>query len=371
MRFFIKQYNLGRRIAALAFNGEVLERLVQKDLNAALVTGEAITFFPENKLFFLTGKSAQGLSPCENYDVLFINENGDGWVHFSNAEDDHPLVLTQRCNSNCLMCPTPENVRRNGKTLAMEDIIDSVRYIPDDTRHLTITGGEPFLVGEHIFSLLREIKMRLPRTDCLLLTNGRALGYTPYADLLAEAAPQGLTVGIPLHGYDGRTHDGITQSRGGFAQTAAGVRNLLFRGIPVELRIVVSKLNARYIGRIADLIVREFPTVSSVKVMGLEMLGNAAKNASEVWLPYREAFECAKEGITTLVYHGIEVGVYNFPLCAVDRRFHLLCRKSISTHKVRYPAQCGGCVKRQDCGGIFAGTERVAKNDLKPFSEKM
>ena len=369
MRFAIKEYTLGKKIFSLAFRQEVLDELLQKDLNAALVSGNIITFFPEETTFTLSDDNCKKLSICENYDVLFINECGNGWTLFSNEKEDNPIIVTQRCNSNCLMCPTPEGVRKKENALAIEDTIDSIRYIPDDARHLTITGGEPFLVGEKIFDLFREIKTRLPYTDCLLLTNGRALGYLPYAERFASSAPQHIVVGIPLHGYDDRTHDAITQSPGGFEQTAAGIKNLIYRGINVELRMVVSRLNYRYIEQIAQLIVREFPHVGSVKIMGLEMLGNAAKNVNDVWIPYRTAFAYSKAGIVELIRHGIDVGLYNFPLCAVDKCFHLICQKSISGYKIRYSDKCELCTRKQECGGLFAGSIRLAKDDVIPFSE--
>ena len=148
MRFDIKEYSLGKRIFSLAFRQEVLDELIQKDLNAALVSGNTITFFPGANTFSLSDDNSEKLSYCENYDVLFINECGSGWTIFSNEKDDNPIIVTQRCNSNCLMCPTPEGVRKKENALAIEDTIDSIRYIPNDARHLTITGGEPFLVGE-------------------------------------------------------------------------------------------------------------------------------------------------------------------------------------------------------------------------------
>jgi len=369
LRFAIKEYTLGKKIFSLAFHQNVLDELLEKNLNVTLVSGKKITFYPEEKVFELSDDNCEKLSCCENYDVLFINDCGNGWTLFSNEKEDNPIIVTQRCNSNCLMCPTPEGVRKKENALAIEDTIDSIRYIPDDARHLTITGGEPFLVGERIFDLFNEIKIRLPYTDSLLLTNGRALGYTPYSERFACSAPQHIVVGIPLHGYDSITHDAITQSPGGFEQTVAGIKKLIYRGINVELRMVVSRLNYKNIEQIAGLIIREFSHVKSVKIMGLEMLGNAAKNVNDVWIPYRTAFEYSKSGIVELIRHGIDVGLYNFPLCAVDKSFHLICQKSISGYKIRYSDKCELCTRKHECGGLFAGSIRLAKDDVIPFLE--
>lgn len=369
MRFNIENYNLGNRLFSIAFNDEVIKTLQSKKLNCALLKKNTLIFYPEERAFILRDEDIDNLNCCEKFDVLYINDNGTGWSHFHNEKDDNPLILTQHCNSNCLMCPVSEGIRKRETAISIEENIESIKYIPNDARHLTITGGEPFLVGEKIFDLFLEIKMQLPYTDCLLLTNGRALGYLPFAKRFAETAPKNIVIGIPLHGYNSETHDYITQSKGGFEQTLAGIKNLIYYGFNVEIRMVVSKLNYKNIEKISELITKEFPRAGSVKIMGLEMLGNAAKNVDDVWIPYSTAFEYSKSGIIKLVNSCINVGLYNFPLCSVDRSFHLLCQKSITDYKIRFSDKCDGCTRMQDCGGIFAGTMRLAKDDVMPFRE--
>lgn len=354
-------------VFSIAFDRQVAERIGGSGLNVALMDECGLRFMAQDRLFALEEQDREKLGCCENYDVLIINEWGKGYQHFANENDDNPLVLTQKCNSNCIMCPTPEAMRRRDDDTSMDMLIESVRYIPTDARHLTITGGEPFLAGEKIFTLFSEIKCRLPRTECLLLTNGRALGYTAYAERFAATAPQSIVVGIPLHGHHAGLHDAITRSPGGFSQTVAGIRNLIRYGFQVEIRIVVSRLNAAHLTDIARLIVSEFHTLHSVKIMGLEMTGNASRNAEQVWIPYREAFLRSKEAILFLVRHGINVGLYNFPLCAVDTDCHLLCRKSITGYKIRFAQACEQCLKQPSCGGIFAGSARYALQDVKPW----
>ena len=370
MRFAVKDYDLGATVCSAAFDIRTARSIVGRGLNAALIGNDSILFMPRNRSFGLSEEDAFKLRCCEDHDVLIIGDDGRGYQHFANERDDNPLLLTQKCNSNCVMCPTPEAVRRRENDVGIDMLIESVRYIPDDARHLTITGGEPFLAGERIFALLAEIKDRLPNTECLLLTNGRALGYKRYAGLFADTAPKNITVGIPLHGYDAATHDAITQSPGGFEQTVDGILNLISRGFQVELRIVVSRLNHRYIDRIAQLIITRFGRLHSVKIMGLEMTGSASVNADRVWLTYREAFDSSRSAILSLVGHGIDVGLYNFPLCAVDESFHLICKKSITDYKIRYGEQCELCSKKPNCGGIFAGSARFAKSDIVPWIDR-
>ena len=58
--------------------------------------------------------------------------------------------------------------------------------------------------------------------------------------------------------------------------------------------------------------------------MAMEMTGNAHKNADTLWVPYRESFQFVKKGIDKLIESGIDVKLYNYPLCTVDRGYWML-----------------------------------------------
>jgi hypothetical protein len=129
---------------------------------------------------------------------------------------------------------------------------------------------------------------------------------------------------------------------------------------------VVSKLNAEDLNAIVDLIVTRLPTVYRVHFIGLEMLGNAIVNSDRVWLTYMEAFKASKSAIDKLISAGINVALYNFPLCQVDPAYWPICMQSISDYKQNYSDKCSDCMKRSVCGGVFASSMKFAENDLCP-----
>lgn len=131
------------------------------------------------------------------------------------------------------------------------------------------------------FDLLSFLKDNLPNTSYLLLTNGRIFSNKEYLNLFKQTCPHALKLGIPIHGYNSETHDSITQAKGSFIQTFNGLLNLLSIGAKIELRIVVSRLNADFITDIAKLIIDNFLGIECVKFIGLEMTGNAAKIKTE------------------------------------------------------------------------------------------
>ena len=150
-------------------------------------------------------------------------------------------------------------------------------------------------------------------------------------------------IAIPIHGSNTKIHDTITQAEASFDQTVLGIRKLLKAGVHIELRIVVSKMNVKDLNNIALLIVNQFSNVEYVSIIAMEMTGSARVNQEKVWISYREAAKAAIEASMILLKNGIDVKLYNFPLCTVKREFWTLCEKSISTSKVRYGNVCHNC----------------------------
>ena len=362
----LNDYKLGNKVASLALDEDTFRHLAQKQLNIMYLINCKLYFYPDNQWLELTDEQVALFKQCDNYDVFQINGIGQAYKYYDNEIGDNAFMVTEQCNSNCIMCPATDNMRRKKNTVNVDEILEIIRHMPSDARHITITGGEPFLVGNRIFEIFLAFKEKCYSTSFLLLTNGRALSYEPFIRKFHETAPSKIIIGIPLHGYDAASHDAITRSLGGFEQTIRGIRNLINFGHRVEIRMVVSKLNYQNITRICELIVDQFPDVYRVKVMGLEMLGNAAVNQKDVWISYNEAFDASKEGIDLLIRNSIQVGLYNFPLCAVDTDYHSIAAKSITGYKVRYADECEKCFIKDACGGIFAGTIRLAKYDVKP-----
>ena len=141
-------------------------------------------------------------------------------------------------------------------------------------------------------------------------------------------------------------------------------RILLKSGIRVERRLVVSQLNINDFTNIARFILRELKGIDYVSIIGMEMTGNARVNQNQVWIPYRKAFSSIKAAVYMLVENGMDVKLYNFPLCTVERSFWTLCERSISPNKVRFAEVCNSCKHREDCGGVFAGTMQLEIDEL-------
>ena len=360
MYITLREFNGDRSIYAFVRTIDKLEELQEKCLNILFHDGDKCYLYPEGKMFQVSETEKIRLDMLWEEDVLQF-AGTKAYLFYSNESDDNAFMVTGKCNSNCIMCPASESMRKNADSAYIDELLEIARHIPDNDSHITITGGEPFMVGKSLFRLLSYFKEYKSRHFYLILTNGRIFANHEYSRLLAESIPPRVELGIPLHGYNAKTHDYVTQAKGSFDQTVSGLRNLLAQDTPIELRYVVSRLTKDYITEMSEFVTQSLPGIGCVKIMGLEMLGNAAVNAEEVWVDYRSAFESSKKGIDILLKHGIDVELYNFPLCCVDPGYWGIYRQSITDYKIRYLDECNNCIEKKCCGGIFAGTIRLVK----------
>lgn len=367
MNFYFHEYKHVHAVYSVAFSREIAEVIEHRGLSPILFEGNNATILKDNVLFKLSDKEYAAISSSKDCDVIELYPNGLGhWIYQADA-DDNMLFITSKCNSNCIMCPSSNHARKNGELPTTYEFLNIIDHIPSDAKHITITGGEPFMIGDGLFEVFAYLRSKLNRSNFLLLTNGRAFAIDGYPERFTENMPSQIKVAIPIHGHTSALHDAISRSEDSFIQTCIGIRELLKRGVQIELRIVVSALNINYLMDIANFIISEFSGAYCVNFIGLEMLGNAAVNEKIVWIPYRKSFDFMKEAIDLLIYNAIDVGIYNYPLCTIPPAYWPLCQCSISGYKITYNEKCDGCDVRSLCGGIFNGSNRLIKNDINPI----
>lgn len=303
----------------------------------------------------------------KDFDVLEITNNLYIKVLYRDDSDDNAIVVTNQCNSNCIMCPDSDIVRKCSYNVSIEKLIEQVRCMPNDTRYLTITGGEPGMLKSDLNLLMNECKEHFTDTEFLLLSNGRVFSNTWYVDEFVRSIPSNIRVGIPIYADNEEEHDGITRAKNSFKQTVSGIKKLLERKVGIEIRIVVLKKNYMILEDIARFIIKEMPSIKMVNIMALEMLGNSYKNKDEVWVSFDEVKRYLYNACTILIKAGIITNLYNFPLCNLDERLYSLAHKSITDYKVRYREECENCKAKEICGGFFFSTINVKNIKVKPI----
>ena len=287
-------------------------------------------------------------------DIIDINSN------------DNVLFVTSRCSNRCIMCcQPPSNV--NDLDRNYDKNIKLIDSAPKDLPSLGITGGEPTLLGDRLFTLISHLRNTLPDTEVHLLTNGRAFSNMSYARKFYEqCGNEKILIGIPLHSDCAADHDYIAQAKGAFDETLQGLYNLERLGFDVELRVVLTKVTIERLPKMANFIYRNLPFVKYISLMGLEYTGFTIKNHDLVWIDpvdYQDELEAATLEMSRW---GLNVSIFNLPHCVLKRSLWKYAVKSISDWKNEYAEFCDECILKSECGGLFA-TSRRQSEGLKPI----
>jgi His-Xaa-Ser system radical SAM maturase HxsC len=273
------------------------------------------------------------------------------------------LFATQRCNSFCLMCSQPPVDRDDSELVRIN--LETVRLIEPPLSHLGITGGEPTLLGDGLLQILDELRARLPDTNIHMLTNGRRFAWPQFVDAFMAFAHPRLTVCIPLYSDNAPEHDYVVQARGAFDQTIQGLHRLARYEQPMEIRVVLHKLTIPRLNDLAHFIYRNLPFARHIALMGLEITGFTRPNLSKLWIdPYEYQIEL-KRAVEYLTIRGMNVSIYNHPLCLLPRDLWKFARRSISDWKNVYFEVCATCGVREQCGGFFMSADRQHSSHIR------
>lgn len=367
-------------------NNYIIGRVVTKNFeqvdnkNQLIMVSEKNEYVPGYKAYITNDnfkqlddkiiKSCYGVKNIEHFidgDIVRISDDGLIRILYRIDSDDNVIFVTNQCNSNCIMCPDSDLVRKNGENVSIEELIEYIDYIPKDCKHLTITGGEPGLLKDNLIILLRECQKRLPNTNYLLLTNGRVFSDEKYLKKIVEVLPDNIRFGIPLYSSDEEIHDGITMAKNSFRQTVYAIKRMLEYDISIEIRTVVLKKNYNSLIKLSDYIIKEFKNVDVVNFMALEVLGNCLKNKKEVWINFEDINKYLLPSCLNLIKNRINVQLYNFPLCLIDSKLISLAKNSITDYKIKYKKECEICRARNLCGGFFFSTVNMKEINVKPL----
>lgn len=277
---------------------------------------------------------------------------------FEIDSNSNVLFVTNQCNNHCIMCCQPPQ-QDNDFNFFYNQNVKLIKSAPKETKVVCITGGEPTLAGNYFFDLVSLVRSELPSTDIHILSNGRAFINNDFTHQLKVAGGDNVFVGVPLHSDYFRDHDIIAGAKGAFNETMLGLYNLADEGIPIELRVVVNKLNYNRLYQLAEYIFKNLYFVSWVAFMGMEDTGWATKNAGTIWIEPVEYISKLCDAVGLLAEYGIPVSIYNIPLCLLPLGFHKFASQSISDWKTKYLDICNDCSVKGQCGGLFSTSKKI------------
>jgi His-Xaa-Ser system radical SAM maturase HxsC len=310
------------------------------------------------------------LSYLTNGDIVRVDpRNGHIRVLYRKNSRFNSLLVTQRCNSMCVMCSQPPRDAEDGHLV--KGILEAIPLMDVNTPELVITGGEPTLLQDDLLGVVRCCASYLPHTCVLLLSNGRFFAYVTYCQALSEIQHPGLTIGIPLYSCVSHEHDFIVQVRGAFEQTIRGIMNLGRCCQRIELRVVIHRLNYQRLAELAEFITRNFPFVAHVALMGMEPTGYAKANLDQLWVDPIVYGSLLREAVGQLSRHHVRTSIYNHQLCTLHPDLWRYARQSISDWKDIFLDECGACSVRGQCCGFFASAASHHSSAVKAITSRV
>ena len=203
---------------------------------------------------FVGNISIEQLNEFSEGDVVLINNKGEIVFLYEIKSNHNAIFVTERCNHRCIMCPQPPVVDEEDKTPLNLKLIS---LIDKNTEELGITGGEPTLVGDKLFELIKAIKKHQPKASISLLSNGVKFADRSFAMKLAMCKCRDLQVDIPIFSDIAEEHNRIVGAKT-FYKTVEGLYNLALFHIQIGIRIVVHRQTYKRLPQLADYIYHNF-----------------------------------------------------------------------------------------------------------------
>ena len=294
-------------------------------------------------------------------DIVSIEPGGNINIVYEKDSIHNALLVTERCNSSCVMCPQFLATKEDDKT---PNLLKIISLMDKNTPLLGITGGEPTLIGERLIEILNACKRMLPQTKVVILTNGIRLEYFEYVKRLVMIEHHDLTFDIPLYSDTDTEHNNIVGTNG-FYKTIYGLYNLARFNQKIGIRIVMHKLNYNRLPQLAEFIYHNFPFVYHIAFMQMETQGLARENLEKIWIDPYDYNKQLEEAVFYLFRRAMHVSIYNAQLCILPKSLWKFARKSISSWKNIYLDECNECEQKIHCGGFFSSSLDLHSEHIK------
>ena len=276
-------------------------------------------------------------------------------ILLSKLANSNTLLLTERCDNRCLFCSQPPK-EADDSYLFAEAAMALAEFQTESV--IGLSGGEPFLDPQKAFGLLDTLDSQSLQTPIHILTNGRVFSDPSTVSTLASyAKKRELVLGIPLYATNSSIHDAMVVAHGAWHETILGLINLSHSEIGVELRFIPTKLNVDELTEIIPFVSKYFGNRFFVSVMNLEPTGWAKRNWNDLYLTPNRYGDKLLKMQRQAVLAGINIRLFNYPLCHLPEAVMDGAVKSISDWKNTYHVECERCIKKDQCGGYFTSAK--------------
>jgi His-Xaa-Ser system radical SAM maturase HxsC len=353
-----RPYNIYEDILGrITFGKDVFHRskCILVDVNASksslgyCATITTNTSFKSNKPYCVV----HDINELHEGDVVVINQQGEIVFVYEISSNHNAIMATERCNHRCIMCPQPPILQETDKTAFNMQLIS---MFDKSTVEVGITGGEPTLIGDNLFVLIRHIKKELPKASISILSNGVKFADKEFAMKLAKCHHHDLQIDIPIFSDIASEHNRIVGAKT-FYKTVKGLYNLALFRQRIGIRIVIHRQTYKRLPQLADFIYHNFPFVSQVAFMQMETIGFAKENLDDLWIDPFDYNNQLRDAVLMLDDRGMNPYIYNAQLCVLPEDIRCFAKQSISDWKDIYLSECDKCSMRGQCAGFFASNK--------------
>jgi uncharacterized radical SAM superfamily Fe-S cluster-containing enzyme len=290
--------------------------------------------------------------------------------------------LWPQCNIGCVFCSNPvEGYRNTTERYSYEalkkKLLDYKRGLRtfvkfDEVRdYFNLTGGEPTLHPE-FHRLLALIRTEFPNNLIRLLSNGRMFAYEDFARRTLRIGGHPFEVAVPMFGFDPRSHEATSRAPGSFEQTTQGLRWLEKHRQPgqlVEIRIIMTKVQEKFLDGLLDYLLAEFPWVDRVVFLFEELEGFAEHYRDRLVFTQSDCAAAIDRNFDKLQKFK-DARMYHFALCAVPTRLWPHVWNTLADFKVTFLEGCRArCVYRDKCVGVHRSyVKHAGAPDIAPIT---
>jgi His-Xaa-Ser system radical SAM maturase HxsC len=258
------------------------------------------------------------------------------------------FLVTEQCDQLCVMCSQPPK-KYHADLFSQFALAAS---LAPRGATIGISGGEPLLHKERLFSMLEAVASTRPDVRFHVLSNCQHLDNEDIERLVSIGTDK-ILWGIPLYAADAPTHDRIVGKVGAFDKLQRGLAILLKAGSSVELRTVVMQQNKERLTELAEFLFTRLSHIDVWAIMQMERIGYGRMNWANSFHDTSTDFDGIARAIDMVSARGISVALYNFPLCSVPNQYRIFALSTISDWKRKYLDFCDKCGARAACGGFF------------------
>lgn len=343
------------------------------------------------KVFFISELQAQELN-CGHIDAAFsenemnllkakkliINlEEGEneidveGLIHANKQEKPDIfimyLLLSERCNMNCLYCSHSYREKSKQGDMAIGTIINALdKFYSVDTerkRSVVLYGGEPLMNKKGVLTAIEYIREQKKDidTEIVIITNGTFL----QENLIQYFAKNRVSIIISVDG-DKKTHDMFRKigKRGTYSYIEKAVSIYNKEGIRFGLSATIAAHNIKILNEITQYFYDKFNPISvGLNPLHKKMLGEVSEYGLD---PYVSEYSVESEDVAKAMISAYRVarenGLYIEQIMRRIRPFIL------STPRLKDCPACGGMI-RVLADGTFGPCGQIVENGVNVNSE--